>query len=123
MKYLLLAYHHEKKWDSMSQSEKDKAVSGCHELDAELEKAGYLHAGGSLGPTSATVSVRPRNGKPLVTDGPYVETKEQLGGFVIIEAKDLNEAIQVASRHPAACMNEGLGWGVELRPFEFYKQT
>ena len=123
MKYLMLAYYHEKTWDAMSQAEKDASTAGCRERDEELEKAGYLVSGGSLAPSSATVSVRPRNGKPLVTDGPYVETKEQLGGVVVIEAKDLNEAIQVASRHPAGCMNEKLGWGIELRPFEFYKQA
>jgi len=60
--------------------------------------------------------IRPRDGKPVVTDGPYVETKEQVGGLVIIEAADLNEAVRIASLHPAAHLGEKLGWGVEIRP-------
>jgi hypothetical protein len=67
-------------------------------------------------------SIRPRAGKPSVTDGPYVETKEQVGGFFIIEASDLDEAIQVASRHPAAHLGERVGWRIEVRPIENYQQ-
>jgi hypothetical protein len=69
--------------------------------------------------TKDTMSVRPRNGKPSVTDGPYVETKEQLGSFFLLEAKDMQEAIQLASMHPAANLGEKLGWGIEIRPIEF----
>jgi hypothetical protein len=65
------------------------------------------------------VSLRPHNGAVTVTDGPYAETKEQLGSFFVIEAHDLNEAIQIASLHPAARLHEHLGWGVEIRPIEF----
>jgi hypothetical protein len=61
-------------------------------------------------------SVRPRNGRPVVTDGPFVETKEQVGGLIVIEAKDLNEAIRIASLHPAAHLGEDIGWGIEIRP-------
>ena len=76
---------------------------------------------GSLAATKDSVSLRPRNGKVTVTDGPYAETKEQLGSYFLIEARDLNEAIQVASKHPAARLNEHLGWGVEVRPIEMYR--
>jgi len=65
--------------------------------------------------------VRPRNGKPSITDGPFIETKEQVGGFFIIEARDLNEAIRVAWKHPAANLGEQVGWGIEVRPIERYE--
>ena len=64
------------------------------------------------------MSLRPRGGKVSVTDGPYAETREQLGSYFLIEARDLDEAIRVASKHPAAQLNEHLGWGVEIRPIE-----
>jgi hypothetical protein len=62
-------------------------------------------------------------GKTVLYDGPYVETKEQVGGFFILEAKDLNEAIQAASRHPAARVGEKMGCAVEIRPIEFFEAT
>ena len=67
-------------------------------------------------------SVRVRDGKRLVTDGPFAETKELIGGFFVIEARDLNEAIRVASKHPAAHLGERVGWGIEVRPIESYEQ-
>ena len=122
MKYLCLAYYDEKKFEALSKAELDAIGVKCHSHDEELHKGGHLILVGSRAPTRATTSVRPRNGKPSVTDGPYVETKEQLGAFFIIEAKDLNEAIRVASKHPAAHLNEHLGWGIEVRPIEFFEQ-
>jgi hypothetical protein len=65
------------------------------------------------------VSVRPAKGKPSVTDGPFAETKEQLGSFFLIEAKDMEEAVRIASMHPAARLGEQLGWGVEVRGIDF----
>lgn len=123
MKYLLLAYHHEARWDALST--KDKAAIGvdCGVLDEDLRRGGHVIAMGSLAPTRMTASLRPRNGTTVTTDGPYVETREQLGGFLIIEARDMNEAIRVASRHPAALLNEHLGWGIELRPFERFEEV
>lgn len=66
--------------------------------------------------------MRPRNGKVSITDGPFAEAKEQIGAFFIIEAKDLNEAIQMASIHPAAHLGDYLGWSVEVRPIETFEQ-
>jgi hypothetical protein len=76
----------------------------------------------SLAPTRTTASVRPRNGQPSVTDGPFAETKEQIGAFFIIEARDLDEATRVASQHPAARLGEEVGWGVEVRPIDYFVQ-
>jgi hypothetical protein len=122
MKYLCLAYHDEKTSEALSQAELDAIGSKCKSHDEELHKGGQLILVGSLAPTRTTTSVRPRNGKALITDGPFAETKEQIGAFFIIEAKDLNEAILVASKHPAAHLNEHLGWGIEVRPIEFFEQ-
>jgi hypothetical protein len=116
MKYLCLAYGEEEKMNALSQSEMDELVRKCQLYDQELQKSGHLISGMSLG--WGSTSLRLRNGKLSITDGPYAATKEVVGGLVLIEARDLNEAIQVASLHPAARMGEELGWGIELRPLE-----
>ena len=121
MKYLCLAYYNEKAFDAMSRTEVDALVSQCPAYDEALRSSGHLVIQASLGSTRATTTVRPRNGKPLVTDGPFIETKEQVGGFFIIEARDLNEAIRVASKHPAANIGEQVGWAIEVRPIEAYE--
>jgi len=122
VKYLLLAYGEEAQWDALSEREQAAVGAECRPYDTELRQSGRVVAMGSLAPTRMTTAIRTRNGRLLTTDGPFVETKEQLGGFLIIEARDLNEAIRVASRHPAALLNERLGWVVELRPFERFEQ-
>lgn len=122
MKYLCLAYYDEQKFSALTQSELDALVAQCHSRDEVLRSSGNLLLVASLAATRSSTSVRPKNGKPIVTDGPYAETKEQLGGFFIIEATDLNEAIRVASKHPAAQLGEHVGWGIEVRPTEFFEQ-
>jgi hypothetical protein len=119
MKFLVLAYYHEKTFEKTSPEEMKAIVAKCEPLDKALEATGKMEMVASLAATRDTVSVRPRNGKPWVTDGPYVETKEQLGSFFLIEAKDMQEAIRIASLHPAANLNEDMGWGLEIRPIEF----
>ena len=121
MKYLCLAYYDEKAFAALSKAEVDALVSQCPGYDETLRNSGHLVIQASLGSTRATATVRPRNGKPMVTDGPFVETKEQVGGFFIIEARDLNEAIRVASKHPAANIGEQAGWAIEVRPIEMYE--
>jgi hypothetical protein len=118
MKYLCLAYYDEKKFEALSKDEVSAIVSQCHAHDEELHASGQLVMVGSLGAGRASASLRPRNGKTSVTDGPFAETKEQVGAFFIIEARDLNEAIRVASKHPAAVLGEEVGWGIEVRPIE-----
>ena len=120
MRYLCLAYYNEKAFDALPRAEVDALVSQCPAYDDALRDSGHLVIQASLGSTRATTTVRPRNGKPLVTDGPFIETKEQVGGFFIIEARDLNEAIRVASKHPAANIGEQVGWAIEVRPIEAY---
>jgi hypothetical protein len=121
MKYLCLAYYDEKKFDTLSKTELEAIVSECQPHDEALRKSSHLLAVASLQHRMAT-TLRPRNGKTSVIDGPFAETKEQIGAFFIIEAKDLNEAIRVASKHPAAQLGERMGWGVEVRPIEMFEQ-
>jgi len=123
MKYLCLAYYDEKAFDALPKAELDAIVSKCPPYDEALRNSGHLVLQASLGSARATTTVRPRNGKPSVTDGPFIETKEQVGGFFIIEARDLDEAIRVASKHPAAHLGERVGWGIEVRPIEGFEQS
>lgn len=122
MKYFCLAYYDEKKFEALPKAELEALVAECRSHDEALRESGHLLAVGSLGPTSATASLRPRNGQTSITDGPFAETKEQVGAFFLLEARDLNEAIRVASKHPAARLGERVGWGIEVRPIETFEQ-
>jgi hypothetical protein len=101
MKYILLCCHDEKTVDSMSKSEHDAVMEETMAYCEALKKSGHLLGVEALEPIQTAMSVRVRSGKLTVTDGPFAETKEQLGGFFLISARDLNEAIQVASRFPS----------------------
>lgn len=116
MKYLCLAYYDERTFETLTEVEMAAIGRDCRPHDEALQRSGRLLEVGSLAATKDSVSLRPRNGAVSVTDGPFAETKEQLGSYFLIEAGDLHEAIEVASRHPAARLNEHLGWGVEIRP-------
>ena len=118
MKYLCLAYYDEEKFAALPKAELDAIVSQCAARDAALRDTGKLVMVGSLGDPRSSTSIRPRQGRASVTDGPYVETKEQVGAFFIVEADDLDEAIAVASLHPAATLGEAIGWAIEVRPIE-----
>ncbi|HEY4671365.1 MAG TPA: YciI family protein [Gemmatimonadaceae bacterium] len=111
MKYLCLIYEEEKRFTQVSKPELDKVMSEYGALTEDLKKNGQYVAGFQLQPTDAATTVRSRNGKVSTTDGPFAETKEQLGGAYLIEAKDLNEAVQVASRIPSARFGS-----IEVRP-------
>ena len=121
MKYLCLAYYDEKAFEALSKAELDALVSKCPAYDDALRQSGHLVVQASLGSPRASTVLRPKHGKPLITDGPFIETKEQVGGFFIIEAEDLDEAIRVASKHPAANIGGEVGWAVEIRPVEGYE--
>lgn len=111
MKYLCLVYFEEKIWESISQSESDALTRESLAYDKELTKSGYLLAAEALDSIHTATTVRVRNGKITTSDGPFAETKEVLGGFNLINARDLDEAIRVASKIPLA------RWGsIEIRP-------
>jgi hypothetical protein len=101
MKYLLMCCHDEKKFDSMSKTECDAVMEETMAYCDALKKSGQLLAVEQLEPIRTAMSVRSRGGKLSVTDGPFAETKEQFGGFFLISARDLNEAIQVAAKFPS----------------------
>jgi hypothetical protein len=108
MKYICLGYIEPNKFETMSESEQKAMLDECFSYDEMLRKNGHFAGGEALqGPTTA-MTLRWKNGKVSVTDGPYAETKEQLGGILILEARDLNHAVQLMSKHP----------GVKAGPFE-----
>jgi hypothetical protein len=117
MRYLCLIYENEKNWETMPQAESEAVMNEYFAFTADIQKSGKLVAGEALQPTPTATTVRVRNGKISTTDGPFVETKEQLGGFYLIEAKDLNEAIQIAAKIPSARYG-----GVEVRPVVDFSQ-
>ena len=115
MKYLCLIYDEEKKLGQMSKSEIDAFMGEYFAFTEDIKRSGHYVAGEALKPVQTATTVRLRNGKMSTTDGPFAETKEQLGGFYMIDAKDLNEAIQIASRIPSAKTGT-----VEVRPVEVF---
>lgn len=119
MKYLCLAYYDTVKLRALSQQQLDELEAQCPKFDEMLRASGHLVLQGSLADPGAGASMRPWKGKPVMTDGPFIETKEQIGGMFIIECKSLAEALQVASNHPAARVGEAAGWGLEIRPIEY----
>ena len=115
MKYLLLAYGDRSKNEALGPGEFEAIVETCRALDEKLRATGKVVTSQSLEWDS--ICLRPQGGRTVTTDGPYMETKEQVGGWLVIEAEDREEAIRLASMHPAATLGEELGWGIELRPF------
>jgi hypothetical protein len=113
MKYLCLAYEEEEKLNALSRGEWDVLRGEALTYLEELRKRGYLVAAEALQSVRNATTVRVRHGKVALSDGPFAETKEQLGGFFLINARDLNEAIQVASRWPSARLGS-----IEVRPIE-----
>ena len=111
MKYLCLIYDEESAWAKMPKAEADAMMGDYYAFTEGIKKSGHYVGGNALQPTQTATTVRLRGGKVSTTDGPFAETKEQLGGYYLIEAKDLNEAIQLASRCPGA--RHG---AVEVRP-------
>ena len=97
MKYLCLGYIEENKWATMSKAEQEAMIAECFAYDDELKRNDHFVRGEALQSARSAVTLHWRNGKVSFTDGPYAETKEQLGSYFLIEARDLNEAIQVAS--------------------------
>jgi hypothetical protein len=111
VKYLLLICRDEQAWDRLSVTERQQIYGESMELAQELTARGQYLGGFPLHPSSSATSVRVRDGKRLVTDGPFAEAREQLGGYMLIDVKDLDEAIAIAARIPLARTST-----VEIRP-------
>ncbi len=120
MKYIGLAYFEPAKFAALSPAERQAIVSQCPALDDKMRATGRMRVSASLGDIDRWVSLRPRGGATVVTDGPFTESKEMVGGLFIIEAADREEAVRLASMHPAATLGEAGGWGIELIPMDFY---
>jgi len=108
VKFICLGYYDESKWDGMTEAEQKTLIEECFAYDDELRRGSHIVGGEALQPPQSAVTLRWQGGKVAVTDGPYAETKEQLGGLLVLEARDLNHAIALISRHP----------GVRSGPFE-----
>ncbi len=113
MKYLCLVYHEEAKVDALPESEYDAIVSEVLDYRKELRQSGHYITSSPLQSVQTATTIRVRNSKVSITDGPFAETKEQLGGFYLIEARDLNDAIRVAAKMPPARLG-----CIEVRPLK-----
>ena len=111
MQYMLLIYGDEKIWSAMSDQEIQGVMEAFENYSRMLAKAGVLRGGSELAPVATATTVRVRNGKTLVTDGPFAETKEQLGGYYLIDVANLDEAIKWAALVPSAAQG-----CIEIRP-------
>jgi len=111
MQYLLLIYGNEEYFGKLTDAEQNGLLKEYGEFTKSIAQSGHYRGGNELAAISTATTVRVRDKKRLVTDGPFAETKEQLGGYYLIEAKDLNEAIQVATRIPSAKTGS-----IEVRP-------
>ena len=111
MQYMLLIYGDEKAWNRLSEDEIKATMQAYGEYSKELADSGAMRGGSELAPVSTATTVRVRNGKALTTDGPFAETKEQLGGYYLIEVANLDEAIKWAAKVPSAAFGS-----IEIRP-------
>ena len=118
MHYLLLIYHNEAEWAKLTPAQAEPIYMQYRALREDLQKKGKYLGGSQLKPTATATTVRVRNGKRLATDGPFAETKEQLGGFFLVDASDLDEAMAIAARIPAA--SDG---SIEVRPLVVQAQS
>ena len=114
MQYMLMCCCDEKAWTQLPDSEKDRIMQEYGALIQSLVKSGQFRGGGQLRSTSSATTVRMKGGKLAFTDGPFAESKEQLGGYHLVECRDLNEALSIAARIPTL----PTGGAIEVRPFE-----
>src|ERR1700710_2867094 len=101
MKYICLGYYDKGRFDGLTESEQQEMFDACFGYDDQLRANGHWAGGEALQPAESALTLSWKNGKVTTTDGPYAETKEQLGGILVLEARDMNHAIQLMSLHPA----------------------
>ena len=115
MQYLLMIYRNEAELGGMTAADRQKMMADYGAFTQSIIQSGNFKAGDGLQPTSTATTVRVRDGKTLTTDGPFAETREQLGGYYLVEAKDLDAAIEIAARIPGA-----KNGSIEVRPIMIY---
>jgi hypothetical protein len=111
MQYMLLIYDNENAWAGLSEADAGAMMGEYMQFTQDIAKSGHYKAGAQLQPTASATTVRIRNGKRQTTDGPFAETREHLGGYYLVDAKDLDEAVSLAQRIPAARTGS-----IEVRP-------
>jgi hypothetical protein len=111
MQYLLLIYDNEREFAAQPKAELDKMMADYNAFTADITKSGHMVGANRLQSVATATTVRIRNGKNQITDGPFAETREQLGGYYLVEAKDLDEATRIAARIPSARTGS-----IEIRP-------
>jgi hypothetical protein len=116
MQYLLLIYRNENYMTDMSPTDRQKLAGEYGAFTQSIIQSGHFKAGDGLQPTTTATTVRVREGKTMTTDGPFAETREQLGGYYLVEAKDLDDAVALAARIPEAKRGS-----IEVRPVMIYK--
>ena len=112
LKYICFGYYHKGKFDAMTESDRNAMFDACLEYDDHLRANGHWAGGEALQSEETALTLRWKNGKVATTDGPYAETKEQLGGILVLEARDMNHAVQLIGQHPS--LRYGNLW--EIRP-------
>ena len=115
MKYICLGYMDEGVWEKMTSTEQNTFMDECFAYDNELRESGHYAGGEALQEAQNAATLRWRTNKVTITDGPFAETKEQIGGIMILEATDLNHAINLMSKHPSLRLGKG-GGSWEIRP-------
>lgn len=121
MHYVGLAYFNPERFEAMPAEERQALLAQCPALDEQLRATGKLRLSASLGDLDTWRTLRLRNGKTHVSDGPFAEAKEVVGGLFVIEADSHEDALRIAALHPAATLGEAGGWAVELIPLDFYR--
>ena len=117
MKYLCLGYYDANAFAAMPESERNAMMDSCFAYDDQLRANGHFKSGEALQPQDTAMTLRYRDGRVVATDGPFIETKEQLGGIMILEARDLNHAVELISKHPSTKYNP---W--EIRPLADFSE-
>ncbi len=112
MQYLLMCCFDETRWEQLPNAQREQIMQEYREFIQTIVKSGHFRGGAKLQPTSMATTVRQRNGKLVITDGPFAETKEQLGGYHLVECQDLDEALAIAGRIPTL----PVGGVIEVRP-------
>lgn len=121
MHYVGLAYFTPERFEAMPPEERAALLAQCPALDEAMRATGRMRLSASLGDLDTWRTLRPHGGKTHVSDGPYTEVKEVVGGLFVIEADSHEEALRIAALHPAATLGEAGGWAVELIPLDFYR--